>query len=69
MAENLTSGDLCRMFRVLPWQIEQVCQRGLLKEPKRLGRWRIWRSSDLPAVEEALIAAGYVKEKAEVANA
>lgn len=62
-----TTGDLSKRFNVPVWQILQAIRRGFLDEPARVGIYRVWREEDLPSVEAALRAAGYLPE-AEVAH-
>jgi hypothetical protein len=68
MSVKFTSGDLCKRYGVLPWQILQVIRRGFLAEPPRIGCYRYWDESDLPRVETALREAGYLQDE-EVAGA
>jgi hypothetical protein len=64
MPPTYTSGDLCKRFGVLPWQVMQVMRRGFLAEPSRIGPYRYWVEADLPRVEEALRRAGYLPREA-----
>ena len=60
----VTLGDVARHFGVRDWQIRRLFERGLLPDPPRMGIWRVIAADDLPAVGEALRAAGYLKETA-----
>ncbi len=61
MPATFTTGDICKRFGVLPWQMLQVIKRGFLAEPPRVGIYRYWTEADLPRVEDALRAAGYLE--------
>jgi hypothetical protein len=63
MPVTFTTGDLCRRYNVLPWQVLQAIRRGFLQEPNRVGIYRYWTEADLPRVESALRAAGYLPAK------
>ena len=67
MLPTYTSGDLCRLFGVLPWQLKQTLIRGFLDEPPRVGIYRVWTENDLPRVREALLRAGYLREEVPLA--
>jgi hypothetical protein len=45
---------------VRPWMVRRLFERKLLPEPTRLGPVRIFDESDLPVIEAALRAAGYL---------
>ena len=68
MPPTFTTGDLCRHFGVLPWQMKQTIKRGFLAEPPRVSRYRIWLEADLPRVEAALRAAGYLPAEVAIAT-
>jgi hypothetical protein len=56
----LTLGDIARRYGIRPWMVRRVYERGLLPEPARLGPWRVVYLDQLPALEAALRAAGYL---------
>jgi len=58
-----TIGSLAQRFGVPPWKIRRLFERGLLPPAARVGAYRVIHSLDLPKVEDALIAAGYLPEK------
>jgi hypothetical protein len=64
-----TTGDIARRYGVEPWQVRRVFERGLLPPASRVGPYRVVAAADLPTVERALRAAGYLTEKAEAAHA
>lgn len=64
MFPTITTGDVCKHFGVLPWQVLQAIRRGFLDEPRRVGIYRVWHEEDLPRVRAALVRAGYVDEEA-----
>jgi hypothetical protein len=57
---TFTSGDLCKRFGIMPWQLLQAIRRKFLAEPHRIGNYRAWTEDDLPRVEQALREAGYI---------
>lgn len=54
-------GDVATHFGAQSWQVARLFKRGLLPEPERLGRARVVREEDLPAIEAALRQTGYLK--------
>jgi hypothetical protein len=69
MAEQQTPpaysiGDVARYHGVAPWQVRRAILRGYLREPARIGPFRVFTPQQLPEVREALIAAGYIREVA-----
>lgn len=55
-----TLGDLARRFDCPVWAVRRVFERGLLPEPSRAGPYRVIAEPEVPAVEAALRAAGYL---------
>jgi DNA-binding transcriptional MerR regulator len=47
-------------FRVTTWKVRRCFERGLLPPAPRIGSYRIFRESDLPAIEAALRQLGYL---------
>ena len=64
----LTLGKVADRFGVQTWQVRRLFQNGTLQPAARVGPYRVVPESDLPAVETALIAAGYLPSR-ETANA
>jgi DNA-binding transcriptional MerR regulator len=64
MPELLSVGDVAARLDVEPWQIRRLFERGLLPAARRVGGYRVVPSQDLPRVERALRAAGYLPEPA-----
>jgi hypothetical protein len=60
----LTMGVIAGRYGVKQWQVRRLFERNLLPEPMRVGAYRVIRIEDLPAVEQALRAAGYIKSEA-----
>jgi DNA-binding transcriptional MerR regulator len=56
----LTIGAVARRYGCPPWQIRRLFERGLLPPAPRVGAYRVIAAADLPQVEEALRAAGYL---------
>lgn len=60
-ARALTTGDVARMFGCEVWQVRRLYERRLLPDGPRFGPYRLIDAADLPRVEDALKAAGYLK--------
>jgi hypothetical protein len=60
-ADLLTLGQAADELRTQTWKLQRLYVRGLLPEPKRVGRNRVIRPDELPAIACALAAAGYLK--------
>jgi hypothetical protein len=56
----MTIGDLCRHFDRPYWMMRKLFTRGFLAETLRVGPYRVVPVTDLPQVEAALRAAGYL---------
>ena len=56
----LTIGAVARRCGCLAWQVRRLFERGLLPPAARVGAYRVIAATDLPQVEEALRAAGYL---------
>lgn len=56
----LTIGNVARYFGCQPWQVRRAIERKLLDEPPRVGAYRVFVATDLPRIEAALRAAGYL---------
>lgn len=56
----MTIGDLCRHFDRPYWMLRKLFTRGFLAETLRVGPYRVVPVTDLPQVEAALRAAGYL---------
>ncbi len=63
MPPTYTTGALAKHFGVAVWQFLQLIRRGFLPEPGRVGIYRVWFEADLPRIEAALRAAGYLPAK------
>jgi DNA-binding transcriptional MerR regulator len=63
----LTIGAVARHFGCPAWCVRRLFERGLLPPAPRVGAYRVITAGDLPLVERALRAAGYLS--GEVANA
>lgn len=57
----LTLGQVAKHFGVRTWQVDRLFSRKLLPEPQRVGILRVIPESQLPDVEKALRAGGYLK--------
>lgn len=58
---HLTTGDLARLYDVPAWLIRRLADRRQIPTPLRVGLYRVFSESDLPAIEAALIEAGYIR--------
>lgn len=59
----LTIGEVGDHFGVQAWRVSELFNRGLLPQPQRVGRSRVVPVEDLPKIEKALKAAGYLPIK------
>ena len=58
---RLTIGEVAERFPpVKKWQVRRLFERGLLPPAERVGVYRVFGEADLPAIERALRAAGYL---------
>jgi hypothetical protein len=64
----LTTAEAARLLGCPEWCVARAFLRGLLPEPERLGRARLIREDQLPALRAALVAAGYLQESAQAAG-
>jgi DNA-binding transcriptional MerR regulator len=65
-ASIFTVGQVARHHGCQPWQVRRLFERGLLPPATRVGPYRVVSEADLPAVGDALRAAGYLPEKESV---
>ena len=56
----LTIGAVARRYGCFAWQVRRLFERGLLPPAARVGAYRVIAAADLPQVEVALRAAGYL---------
>ena len=61
MSSPMTLGEVATHFHIQLWQVRSLYQRGLLPPAQRIGRFRIVDASELPKLESALRAAGYLR--------
>lgn len=57
-----TVGDLAKRLGIAAWKIRRIFEEGVLPEPPRAGRYRIFFPEDLPALVAALVRRGHVPE-------
>jgi hypothetical protein len=60
MPPVLTIGAVARHFGCQSWQVRRLFESGKLPEPPRVGAYRVISPEDLPRVEAALRAVGYL---------
>jgi hypothetical protein len=65
----LTVGAAARRLGYLTWQVRRLFERGLLPQAPRVGAYRVIAVAELPRVEAALRAAGYLPQNSEVSHA
>jgi hypothetical protein len=58
-----TVGDIARRFACREWQVRALFERGLVPPARRFGQYRVIATEDLPAIEAALRAAGYIADE------
>jgi hypothetical protein len=63
MRVPLTIPTVAARYGVPVWLLRRLYDRGAFPAPPRVGLYRIIDPDDLPAVEAALRAAGYLREK------
>lgn len=57
----LTIGQVAARFGLQQWHVRELCKRGFLPEPPRVGSYRVFREDQLPEIETALRKAKYLK--------
>jgi DNA-binding transcriptional MerR regulator len=60
MSTPLTIGAVADRFGVAAWQVRRLFERGILPPAIRVGPYRVIDPADLPKIEAALRAAGYL---------
>jgi len=60
MIRYLQLGDVAARLGCREWQLRRLFERGLVPEPARAGRGRVFTEADLPALRSALVNAGYL---------
>jgi hypothetical protein len=60
----LTTGDVARHFGCQVWQVRRLFERHLLPRGPKFGAYYLIPAEDLPRVEAALRAAGYLPARA-----
>jgi hypothetical protein len=56
----LTLGQVARRCGVDLWQVQRLVDSGRLPEPPRVGKYRVFAESDVPAIRAALSKAGFL---------
>jgi hypothetical protein len=65
----LTIGAVARHFGVSAWKIRRLFESGILAEPARVGAYRVIPPEQLPEIEAALRACGYLPPEGGPADA
>jgi hypothetical protein len=55
--------EVANRYKVPIHHVFQIYNRGFLPPPERVGHYRVVDEADLPAVEAALIKAGYARKQ------
>jgi DNA-binding transcriptional MerR regulator len=58
--QDVLIGDVAAEIPMESWRLRRLADRGLCPAPKRVGRYRVFRREDIPAIREAAIKAGVV---------
>lgn len=58
-----TVPEIARLCGVPAWRVRRLYETGRLPEPPRAGGYRLIDTADLPAIREALVAAGYLESE------
>jgi hypothetical protein len=56
-------GEAADRLGVQSWRLARLFRQGHHPEPPRLGRYRVVRESELPALRAALLKAGWLKPR------
>lgn len=59
--ELLTVGQVGDLYGIQGWKVRRLFERKLLPDVGRVGHSRVIRRRELPRIEKALRAAGYLK--------
>ncbi len=59
-ANILTLGGVAQRLGCPIWKIRRLFERGLMPPASRVGAYRVVAAADLPLIESALRAAGYL---------
>jgi hypothetical protein len=60
--DYISLGAVARLYQLPLWKVRRLYETGRLAEPPRIGVYRLIRRSDLPIIERALRAAGFLKK-------
>jgi hypothetical protein len=66
---DITLGEAAQRLGTQLWKVQRLFDRKFLAPPRRLGRTRMVRESELPLIREKLREAGYLKDAEEVHHA
>jgi DNA-binding transcriptional MerR regulator len=54
----LSLGDVARRLGAPAWALRRLFEKSLLPPAVRVGKWRVFRESDVPVIARALAASG-----------
>jgi DNA-binding transcriptional MerR regulator len=58
--QDILIGDVAAEIPMESWRLRRLADRGLCPAPRRVGRYRVFRREDIPAIRAAAIKAGFV---------
>lgn len=61
--KRFTLGEVADLCGTQAWRVRRLFERGLVADCERVGRQRVVKESELPAIRKALADAGYLKKK------
>jgi hypothetical protein len=61
--DYVTIGGIARQHGLPGWKVRRLWERGQLPPAQRIGAYRVVPISELPRVEAALRAAGYLQQE------
>jgi DNA-binding transcriptional MerR regulator len=58
--QEMSLGQAAEAAGLKEWQLVSLLRRGLVDEPKRFGRYRVFTPENLPRIRDAAVRAGYL---------
>jgi len=62
-SDDVLIGSVADEVGIDSWRLRMLADRGLCPQPQRLGRIRVFKRSDIPAIREAAHLAGYIRSE------
>jgi DNA-binding transcriptional MerR regulator len=60
---DLLMGEAAQLIGCQAWMLLRLFARGFAPPPRRVGRYRVVRESDLESLKKALVEHGYLKRE------